>query len=154
MNHHVRNGGNFWEEHEGIAVLACGHLIHRSCLTGVAEDHRCRPRGSCEVCEMGGRTPAPRPSSEATVTTDAAGDYGRRLIGSLGRGYDADWDTTWGSVDFVPALDGTVEVWARPGVLHLRVTAGNPETLSRLEYLVASRLILLAGEDVLTVHWI
>ncbi|MEU9128737.1 DUF2218 domain-containing protein [Kitasatospora sp. NPDC048540] len=88
------------------------------------------------------------------MTTDAAGDYGRRLIGSLGRGYDADWDTTWGSVDFVPALDGTVEVWARPGVLHLRVTAGNPETLSRLEYLVASRLILLAGEDVLTVHWI
>ncbi|MER8188014.1 DUF2218 domain-containing protein [Kitasatospora sp. NPDC094015] len=89
--------------------------------------------------------------SEARVTTDRPGRYGKQLAAHMGRKIQADWseETGRGALAF---RAGTATLVAEPDALLLTVE-GAAEDLAGLEDVVGRHLVRFGTRDELVVEW-
>jgi hypothetical protein len=89
-------------------------------------------------------------SSEARVTTDRPDRYGSQLVKHFGNKIEASWADGAGTVTFGV---GTASLHAEDGVLRMRVSAADQESLTQLQEVVGSHLVRFGQRDELVVEW-
>jgi hypothetical protein len=89
-------------------------------------------------------------SSEAHVTTDRPDRYGSQLVKHFGNKIEASWEDGAGTMNFGM---GTASLHAEDGVLRMRVSAADQESLTRMQEVVGSHLVRFGQRDELVVEW-
>ncbi|SKA20939.1 DUF2218 domain-containing protein [Consotaella salsifontis] len=91
------------------------------------------------------------PTGYSEVKTDHASRYLQQLCKHWSHKLDVAFDETKGSIVF---QDGTkAELAAREGELLMEVSAGDEETLARVEKVVADHLVRFAFRETLDIVW-
>lgn len=88
--------------------------------------------------------------SEALVATDRPERYGSQLAKHFGNKIEASWADGSGVIKFG---GGEATLHAEDGVLRMRVSAADQESLTRLEEVVGSHLVRFGQRDELIVQW-
>jgi uncharacterized protein len=89
-------------------------------------------------------------SSEARVTTDRPDRYGSQLVKHFANKIEASWADGAGNLAFGM---GTASLQAEDGVLRMRVSAADQESLTRMQEVVGSHLVRFGQRDELVVEW-
>lgn len=89
-------------------------------------------------------------SSEARVTTDRPDRYGSQLVKHFSNKIETSWADGAGNLTFGM---GTASLHAEDGVLRMRVSAADQESLARMQEVVGSHLVRFGQRDELVVEW-
>lgn len=90
-------------------------------------------------------------STDAIVSTDRPGRYGKQLVAHLGRRNGGEWSADAGS-GWIDLATGRATVTAEHDGLHLHIEA-NPDDIARLEDVVGSHLVRFGEKDELAITW-
>ncbi|MCP2166363.1 DUF2218 domain-containing protein [Goodfellowiella coeruleoviolacea] len=91
--------------------------------------------------------------SEAAVATDRPERYGSQLVRHFANRVETHWADGRGEVRFSASFAGRAELRCAPGVLHIRVSAPDGESLRRVREVVADHLVRFGQRDRLVVTW-
>ena len=89
-------------------------------------------------------------SSEARVATDRPERYGSQLVKHFGNKIEASWADGAGNLTFGM---GTASLQSEDGILRMRVTAPDQESLAQMQEVVGSHLVRFGQRDELVVQW-
>jgi hypothetical protein len=92
----------------------------------------------------------PDRNATAEVDTDKPVPYMRQLCKHFGHKHDVEYGDTTGSIRFEY---GACELEAGDGILGLVVTAGDEESLERMERVIGGHLERFGARDELSVSW-